>query len=196
MTVSPRGFRAADVSASPSIAPARVTSGSTKKTALGVREDRSELWRIMRRFGLRRCLPAGALLFSPGDRARHLFFVESGLLDVFRPDEPEGLPVASFYPGACFTFDFGGFHVGSCEAREASNVIGLPLERLRELSLAETELRLLMRQSHAFELKTFLDACHSAPPARPEIHGIASSCGVPGSRAPDGKRNGQFLALR
>lgn len=164
MTVVPKAFRTAERDAASSSSSPRARPASRNRIAFGVREDRSELWRIMRRFGLRRCLPAGALLFSPGDRARHLFFVESGMLDVFRPDEPDGLPVASFYPGACFTFDFGGFHVGTCEAREDSKVIGLPIERLRQLSQSETEVRLLLRQSHAFELKTFLDACHPAEP--------------------------------
>ena len=128
------------------------------------RADRyvSELRRILARFGTQRTLHRGASLFNPGDLSRHLYIIESGRIDIFLPEDPERHPVASFHPGASFLFDFGGYQVAALEAAEDSFVIDVPFGRLTRLCEQEMDLRMLLRQCHAFDLKSFLDACFPA----------------------------------
>lgn len=122
----------------------------------------SEVRRILGRFGTRRRIEKGRPLFTPEDRARHLYIIESGRIDASLADDAGAYPIASFHPGATFVFDFGGHHVAVCEAGEDSTVIDLPYGRLKRLSRQGMELRLLMRQCHAFDLKSFLDICYPA----------------------------------
>ena len=128
------------------------------------RADRyvAEVRRILGRFGTRRRVAKGDPLFGPEDRARHLYIIESGRIDASLPDDSGNHPLASFHPGATFVFDFGGQHVALCEAGEDSVVIDLPYGRLKRLSRQGMELRLLLRQCHAFDLKSFLDICYPA----------------------------------
>ncbi len=121
-----------------------------------------EVRRILGRFGTRRTICAGESLFDPADSSGHLYIVESGTIDVSLPDDPAHHPLASFHAGAVFLFDFGGYQVASLEAAEESVAIDLPLARMNRLCRQEMELRLLLRQCHAFDLKSFLDVCYPA----------------------------------
>lgn len=120
-----------------------------------------EVRRILGRFGTRRTIRAGESLFDPADTSGHLYIVESGTIDVSLPDDPAHHPLASFHAGAVFLFDFGGYQVASLEAAEESVAIDLPLARMNRLC-RQVELRLLLRQCHAFDLKSFLDVCYPA----------------------------------
>ena len=122
----------------------------------------AEVRRILGRFGVRRHVPKGASLFSVGDTGRHLYIVESGRIDASLPDDPGGYAIASFHPGASFMFDLDGCYLAVCTAAEDSAVINLPYHRLRKLSQQGMELRLLLRQCNAFDLKSFLDLCYPA----------------------------------
>ena len=121
-----------------------------------------EVRRILARFGTSRTIPAGASLFEPADMSRHLYIVESGRIDISLPEDPAGYPLASFHAGAIFLFDFGGHQIASLEAAEETVVIDLPFARLDRLCRQEMDLRLLLRQCHAFDLKSFLDVCYPA----------------------------------
>lgn len=126
------------------------------------RADRyvAELLRILGRFGARKRVPKGASLFEPGETSRHLYMIESGTIDVCLPEDPARHPIASFHAGASFLLDFGGYQVASLEAAEESVVVDIPFGRLRRLCRQEMELRLLLRQCHAFDVKSFLDVCY------------------------------------
>lgn len=122
----------------------------------------AEVRRILARFGTRRKIEKGASLFEPGDASRHLYIVESGTIDISFPECPEHRPIASFRSGACFLFDLGGYQVAELAAAEASEVIDIPFARLDRLCRQEMDLRLLLGQCHAFDLKSFLDVCYPA----------------------------------
>lgn len=133
-----------------------------------------EVRRILARFGRQRILPAGGSLFDPADTSRHLYIVESGTIDISLPEDPARHPIASFHAGAIFLFDFGGYQVASLEAAEESMVIDLPFPRLDRLCRQEMDLRLLLRQCHAFDVKSFLDVCY---PARSRVR-LAHNAGA------------------
>ena len=139
-------------------------NGASAAEVSARRTDRyvTELRRILARFGTQRTLSRGDLLFDPGDTARHLYIVEDGRIDIFLPEDPERHPVASFHPGASFLFDFGGYQVAALEAAEDSVVIDVPFGRLTRLCEQEMDVRMLLRQCHAFDLKSFLDVCFPA----------------------------------
>lgn len=121
-----------------------------------------EVRRILARFGTPKAFSAGASLFDPADTSRRLYIVESGTIDISLPDDPAHHPLASFHAGAIFQFDLGSYQIASIEAAEDSVVIDLPFSRLDRLCRQEMELRLLLRQCHAFDLKSFLDVCYPA----------------------------------
>lgn len=146
----------------------------------------SELRKMLARLGARKPVPKGASLFDPSDSARHLYIVESGTIDVSLPEDPRRRPVASFHPGAGFLFDLGGHHIAAFEAAVDSTVIDLPVGHLRKLCRHEKELRLLLRQSHAFDLKSFLDVCY---PVRSRIR-LAHGAGTRPTGCDDALVNG------
>lgn len=119
-----------------------------------------ELLRILGRFGIRRQMPKGASLFEPRDTSRHFYMVESGAIDICLLEDPARRPIASFRAGASLLLDFGGYQVAALEAGEESVVIDIPFGRLRRLCRQEMELRLLLRQCHAFDVKSILDVCY------------------------------------
>lgn len=137
-------------------------AGVTAGTTTAPRADCyvAELLRILGRFGARKHVPKGASLFEPGDTSRHLYMVESGTIDICLPEDPARHPIASFRAGASFLLDFGGYQVAALEAAEESVVVDIPFARLRRLCRQEMELRLLLRQCHAFDVKSFLDVCY------------------------------------
>ncbi len=57
-------------------------------------------------------------------------------------------------------FDFGGYQIAALEAAEESVVIDVPFARLSRLCQQEMDLRILLRQCHAFDIKSFLDVCY------------------------------------
>lgn len=128
------------------------------------RADRhiAELRRILARFGTHKQLAEGASLFDSRDTSRHVYIVKSGLIDICLPEDSSRRAIASFHPGACFLFDFGGYRVAAIAAAEDSEMIDIPFSRLRRLCRQEMDLRLLLRQCHAFDLKSFLDLCYPA----------------------------------
>ena len=150
-------------------------------TTTAPRADRyvAELLRILGRFGARKQVGKGASLFEPGDTSRHLYMVETGTIDICLPEDPARHPIASFRAGASFLLDFGGYQVAALEAAEESVVVDIPFSRLRRLCRQEMELRLLLRQCHAFDVKSFLDVCYPGRSRfrlvrRPEVAGEES----------------------
>jgi hypothetical protein len=112
-------------------------------------------------FGRKRRLARGSALFKPGDRTRDVFIVQSGALTVDIPRCDGGrMQIASFHAGACLYCDFERRHLVACIAETDCDIIELPYRRLEKLSRQGIEWRLLLRHCHAFELKTFLDACY------------------------------------
>ena len=144
----------------PPVEPFEVNGATSVTAAERASRYIAEVRRILGRFGARRPLAKGDSLFRPGDTARHLYIIESGQIDVTLPEDAGHYPIASFHPGASFLFDFGGHHVAACEAAVDTVVIDLPYRRLRRLSQQGMELRLLLGQCHAFDLKSFLDVCY------------------------------------
>lgn len=122
----------------------------------------TELRKVLLRLGARRRLPQGTSLYNSTQRARHLYIVESGRIEVYLPEDRERLPVVSLRSGASFIFDFGGHQIADVEAAADSRVVDLPMARIRALCPDETDVRLLLQQVRPLDLKVFLDACYPA----------------------------------
>lgn len=151
---------------------------------LGADRCVAEIRRILGRFGKRRQLGQGASLFDGCDTSRHVYIVTRGTIDVGLPETPGPRPIASFHSGACFLVDFGNYQVATLEAAETSEVIDIPFTRLKRLCRQEMDVRLLLRQCQAFDLRSFLDTCY---PARSRFRLVreAEAVGERSAAAPD-----------
>ena len=79
-------------------------------------------------------LQKGAILFSPGDKAEHLYFLREGLIRIFTPlEDGREEEIARFAPGDTIgDFDFarGGEYDAHAQAMEDSTLVIFPAEGL------------------------------------------------------------------
>lgn len=91
---------------------------------------RDPLWRHAQVSGTRRVIEAGQVLFEKGDRARDVFIVVSGRLEVLRRDGKWSV-VWTRAAGDAVSFDCGGRREMSCRTAQRTELIALDGRELR-----------------------------------------------------------------
>lgn len=116
---------------------------------------RDPLWAYAQAGGARRVIEAGQLLFDTGDRARDVFFVVSGALEVFRRDGRWRV-MWTRAAGDAVSFDCGGRRELSCRTAQRTELIAVDGRILRRAAKHSRALEQRLRALHESELKLML----------------------------------------